>query len=312
MTTISDSTIKDFAKAVRSELNDLPKSVIEELTSELETSLEERRLDEGDSFNPGSPITYAAELRDAAGVPPKSNTAKNFSSKQFIAGLEQWFRRTPVTEAILEFGISIRPLWWITRAFLAWGILSDFYPNSVASVALLMLLIFLSVQWGRKKWFTNKFFRASLLPLNLVAIIALLPGSVLLSNTLNSIQNTEQMMQQWSANDGLEYNGSAVTKLRAIDSNGIEVTGLSFENQDGTPIEIGVPLSELSQYQVPDIAGLSLFDAQRLLDEANVPAVDYVYLNNVNEQEAYVLSVDPPANSTVTSRDVVTITLDRK
>lgn len=84
MDTLNDSTIKDFAKAVRAELGDLPRSIVEELTSELEASLAERKLDEGDSFNPGSPITYAAELREAAGVQPKSKNMKIFLARNSL------------------------------------------------------------------------------------------------------------------------------------------------------------------------------------------------------------------------------------
>lgn len=312
METLNDSTIKDFAKAVRAELSDLPRSIVEELTSELEASLAERKLDEGDDFNPGSPITYAAELREAAGVQPKSKSSKIFSSQKFITGLEAWFRRTAFTEAILEFGISIRPLWWVIRATLVWGLFSGFYPNSATDLALLVVLVFLSVQWGRKKWFTNRFFAAILLPLNLIGIAMLLPGSVLISNAWNTALNAQQVMQEWSVDDGLEYNGEAVTELKAFDSTDTEVTGLRFENQNGTPIEFGVPLSELTQYHVPDVIGLSFYDAHKALTDAQVPGVDYVYVDNVGENEAYVVSVSPEPGSAVTSYDTVTVTLDRK
>lgn len=310
MTTLTDSTIKDFASAVRAELGDLPKSVVEELTGELEAGLEDRRIDEGADFNPGSPVTYAAELREAAGLAPKSKKGGIFSAKEFVAGTEAWFRKSAFTEAIIEFGISIRPLWWVSRAVVAWGLFSGFQLNTLTNVLLLALLVFLSVQWGRKKWFTNKFFATLLLPLNLVAVVLTLPGGLMLANTLNNYYNVEQMMQQWPATEGLRLNGEEVTELKAFDSTNTEVTGLTFKDQRGT--EITFPLTDQNSYTVPDIMGLSLYDAQRLLDDANVPAADYVYLHNVSEQEAYVVQVDPPANSTVTSRDVVTITLDRK
>ena len=313
MQTLNDSTIEEFAASVRHELRDLPKSVVEELTGDLEASLEERRDDEGDHFVLGLPSEYAAELREAAGVSPKPARTRTFSSKAFTSGLQSWFRKYAMTRAILDFGISIRPLWWVARAALAWGLFAGFFISSATHLALLVLFIFVSVQWGRKKWFTGKFFDAVLLPLNIAAILALLPGSVLMSNAVNSAINAEQVMQQWSVDDGLEYNGEKVTELKAFDSTNTEVTGLIFKDQNGNPIEIGVPLSELTQFQLPDLVGMSFYDAHKALTDAGIlGGVDYIWLDNVSEQEAYVVSVDPAAGSTVTSRDVVTVTFDRR
>ncbi|CAB4686850.1 MAG: PASTA domain-containing protein [Actinobacteria bacterium] len=312
MQTLNDSSISEFAASVRRELSDLPKSVIEELTSDLETSLEERRADEGHDFKLGSALEYAEELREAAGVGLKPSSKRRFGSKATVAALESRLRKNPLTEAILDFGISIRPLWWVLRATLAWGLFSGFYPNSATDLGLLVLLIFLSVQWGRKKWFTGKFFEAILLPLNLVAVLLLAPASVLISNAVNTAINTQQVLQEWSVDSGLVYNGESVTEIKAYDSAGAEVSGLIFRDQNGNPLEIGVPLEELTQYQVPDVLGFSYENANSALSEAGLPGVDYIWLNDVREQDAYVVSIEPAAGSAVTSRDVVTVTFDRK
>lgn len=312
MQTLTDSNIEVFAASVRLELRDLPKSVIEELTGDLEASLQERKVDEGTDFQLGSPVEYAAELREAAGVEPKSARQKFLSAQAFSLRLENWMRKYSITRSILEFAISTRPLWWVIRATIAWGLLTDFYASSLADFALLSLFVFLSIQWGRKKWFTGKFFEAILLPLNAIAVLLLLPASVLLSNAVNSAMNAQQVMQEWSVDEGLTYNGEPVTDLKAFDSKNTEVNGLTFEDQNGTKIEIGVPLSELTQYQVPDVIGLSFYDAHNALLEAKVLGVDYVYLDNVREEDAYVVSVEPAAGSAVTARDVITVTFARK
>ena len=312
MQTLNDSIIEDFAASVRFELRDLPAAVIEELTGDLEASLQERRKDEGKEFQLGSPTEYATELREAAGVSPKTARSKTLSSRSFVAAVETWFRKYAVTRSMLEFAISIRPLWWVVRATLAWGFLTGFFANSTESIALLGLFVFLSVQWGRKKWFTGKFFEAMLLPLNALAILLLLPGSVMLSNAVYSAMNVQQIMQEWSVDEGLTYNGQQVTELKAYDSENKEVSGLIYKDQNGTEIEIGLPLSDFTQYQIPEVVGLSLDEAHRLLTEAQIPGVDYVYLSNVSDKDAYVVSVEPAAGSAVTTRDVVTVILDRR
>jgi len=312
MQTLNDSSIPDFAASVRLELRDLPKSVIEELTGDLEASLQERRQDEGENFQLGSPNEYAAELREAAGMGPRPVSKTRFGSKAMLSAVESWLRKYQLTSAILEFGISVKPLWWVLRATLAWGLFAGFYPNSVTDLAFLVLLVFLSVQWGRKKWFTGKFFDSILLPLNVVAVLLLAPGSVLISNAVNTAVNTQQVMQEWSVDSGLVYNGESVTEIKAYDSAGAEVNGLIFRDQNGNPLEIGVPLEELTQYQVPDVLGFSYENANSALSEAGLPGVDYIWLNDVSEQDAYVVSIEPAAGSAVTSRDVVTVTFDRK
>jgi hypothetical protein len=312
MQTLNDSSIPDFAASVRLELRDLPKSVIEELTGDLEASLQERRQDEGENFQLGSPNEYAAELREAAGMGPRPVSKTRFGSKAMLSAVESWLRKYQLTNAILEFGTSVKPLWWVLRATLAWGLFSGFYPNSVTDLALLVLLVFLSVQWGRKKWFTGKFFDSILLPLNVVAVLLLAPSSVLISNAVNTAVNTQQVMQEWSVNSGLVYNGKSVTEVNAFDSAGAEVKGLIFRDQNGTPLEIGIPLSELTEYQVPDVLGFSYEKANSALSDAGLPGVDYVWRDDVSEKEAYVVSIEPAPGSAVTSRDVVTVTFDRK
>lgn len=311
METLNDSTIKNFAAAVRAELKDLPKSTIDELAGDLEESLAERKFDEGEGFELGSPAVFAAELREAAGVNPKPGKSKIFSTKAFNDSLESWFRKSGFSEAILEFGTSIRPLWWIARATMAWGLFCGYNLSNVTNIALLAILCFLSVQWGRKKWFTTKFFAAILLPLNLLAVLLVPVSTLMVSQKISNIYNTEYMLQNWPAIDGLRMNGEIVSEIHAYNLDNQEVTGLRYEDQNGVKLE--APVTEQTQYTVPDIIGMNMFDAQRALADAGIPSVDFVYLNNVNEQEAFVVKVEPSLpGALVTSRDTVTVTLDRR
>ncbi|MEY4019510.1 MAG: hypothetical protein RLZZ590_810, partial [Actinomycetota bacterium] len=118
----TQNNIAAFAEAIRAELSDLPKREIQELTDGLEADLTERFAEEGTEFPLESASVYAADLREAAGVGPRTEKRKAFSAKALIENVEAWFRRTAFGSSVLEFGISVRPVWWVLRAFVAWAI----------------------------------------------------------------------------------------------------------------------------------------------------------------------------------------------
>ena len=91
MQTLTDKNFDAFAKAVRAELSDLPKREIQELTEGLEADLAERFAEEGPGFEIGSAAEYASELREAAGITPKPEKRKAFSSQAIIQNLENSF-----------------------------------------------------------------------------------------------------------------------------------------------------------------------------------------------------------------------------
>ena len=297
METLNDSTIKNFAAAVRADLKDLPKSTIDDLTFELEGSLSERFGDEGEEFSLGSPKQFAAELRESAGLPPKAVKANPFSSGLFLSSIEAWFRKNPATEALIEFAIAIRPLWWICRAVIVWAFIFQFNLNTGTSILVLSILSLLSIQWGRKKWFTNKFFAAILLPLNLIGIL-LVPASVLVfTQTVGNLYNAESMLSAWPATDGLRLNGNVVAKIHAYDANGKEILDLTYQDQEGN--EIDTTVNESTQWVLPDIVGLTFDEADRKLKDAGIPAIDYVFQDKANEQNGVILRVIPSTPGTL-------------
>lgn len=305
MQTLTDSTIDDFAASVRLELRDLPKSVIEELTGDLETSLQERRADEGEDFQLGSPIEYAAELREAAGVSPKPTRARVFSSKSFVASVESWFRKNAMTRAALEFGISVRPLWWVLRALIAWVLLGGLL-SSTTSWIVLTTFVFLSVQWGRKKWFTNRFFAALLLPLNLLAIILVIPAQNSVMSNINSI-SSELDYSRAISNSGLNLNGNAITEIQAFDAKGNLVRGLTFKDSSGNALLA----ASGTVVAVPDLAGMNLFEVQQALGQIGVNNVDIVYENGANELNGVVSGTEPAAGQMISTESTITIYLNK-
>lgn len=306
MQTLSDSTIQEFAASVRLELRDLPKTVVEELTGELEASLQERRQDEGDNFQLGSPSEYAAELREAAGVAPKQARVRAFSSKTFIAGVEAWFHKNAVTKSFLEFGISVRPLWWVSRAVIAWVAIGGLLSSSTSALVLLTFT-FLSIQWGRKKWFTNRFFAALLLPLNLLAIILVIPAQDMVMRTINGVTSELDYLRGLS-NSGLNMNGNQISKIQAFDAQGNPVQGLTFKDESGNALLESAALLQ----QVPDLSGMSLFEVTQELGLLGINNVDIVYENDANELNAVVSRTDPASGQSMTIDSTITIYLDKK
>jgi hypothetical protein len=310
MKTMTDNTVQTFAAAVRAELADLPKRELEELTEGLAADLEERFAEEGLAFNPGSAAAYAAELREAAGVAPKPTKRKAFSSAALIDNTEGWFRSTALGTAVLEFGISIRPVWWALRALVAWLFIAGLGFNSASSIALLPVFVFLSIQWGRKTWFTNRFFASILLPLNLIAILLLIPAQELVIQRINNFTNAESMLQNWPATDGLRLDGEPITELKAFDANQQEVLGLSYNDQSGNSlVQFGTEPGE--PIEVPDLKGLNMQDLNNQISQLGISGVDFNHVDDATEVEARVIATVPAAGEFIDPKAALLVIIGR-
>jgi len=311
MKTMTETPVQTFAAAVRAELADLPKREIEELTEGLAADLEERFAEEGDSFSPGSAVAYAAELREAAGVSPKTTKRKAFSAAVLVENTEAWFRRSSFGTTVIDFGISIRPVWWVLRAVIAWLFISWFGVNLTDTWALLPIFVFLSIQWGRKKWFTNRFFAAILLPLNLLAIAMVIPAQDMASRAANEYNRMSVSLNEvWSNQYGLVLNGVPVEQVRAFDANGLEVTGLSFRDQTGSPI---LP-SETYQgalIQVPNFTGMTLQEVNSEVVILGLSGVEVNRVDSATDEEAVVIATVPAAGEFIGANDALLVIIGR-
>jgi hypothetical protein len=294
METLNDSTIENFAAAVRAELADLPKREVAELTDGLEADLQDRLAEEGSAFAPGSPAKYAADLREAAGVAPKNVSRKYFSVAAFNKGFTEWSTRTSFGRAIYDFTVSLRPVWWVSRAVVAY-IIAETLSRSNFSLWFLPLLILISIQWGRKQWLTQKFFTAILLPLNLLAMVLLVPTSYIVQDKVMMFD----ALQNWAASapdpTGLRLNGVAVTEIKAYDRNHNEVTGLTFQDSSG---DIILPSeSTPGAIRVPVETGRTIAELQQDLTAAGINNVEFNRLDNGLDDEVRVVSTTPAAGA---------------
>jgi hypothetical protein len=311
MKTVTETPVLNFASAVRAELADLSKRELEELTEGLAADLEERFAEEGEAFNPGSAAAYAAELREAAGVAPKSTKRKVFSSAALIENTQSWFRRSSFGSQVLEFGISIRPAWWVFRAVLAWLVTSWLGVNLTETWALLPIFVFLSIQWGRKKWFTNRFFTSILLPLNLLAIVLVIPAQEMVIRAANEFNTMSTTLNEvWSNQYGLVLNGQPVDQVRAFDANGVEVTGLTFEDQTGTPLFPG-GTEQGALIQVPNFTGMSLQELNKEVVNLGISGVEFNRVDDATDEEAVVIATVPAAGEFISANDALLVIIGR-
>lgn len=307
MQALTDTTIETFAAAVRSELADLPKREIQELTDGLEADLAERLAEEGGDFNPGSAAEYAAELREAAGIAPKPAKRKAFSSTAFIENTESWFRKSPFRNTILEFGISIRPVWWVLRVLIMFVILGAFrLPLWLFPVA-----AFVSIMWGRGIWFNNRFFKSILLPLNLFAILMIIPAVDSAARTVDQYLANNDLVQStdYANRQGLQLNGDQVLQIKAFDETGTEVTGLTYQDQNGNPLfEV-----QAEPIEVPDITGMTIPEFQAALTAVGIENVEINYLNESDTSgDVVVLRTEPGIGSWIDPKSTLLVIMDRQ
>ncbi|WP_054687538.1 hypothetical protein [Microbacterium sp. No. 7] len=132
-TTAPDASIAAFAAAVRASLDDLPTDEIDELVEGLESDLLDQASDSGEDFALRDPDAYAAELRSAAGIPPRSEVAVDRRKPSAVAA--EWVstrwrsaveraRRNAVASWVIDLLISLRPVWWLARGWAMYALVS--------------------------------------------------------------------------------------------------------------------------------------------------------------------------------------------
>jgi hypothetical protein len=199
--------VRGYAEAVRLHLTDLGPEVTDDLTGGLEADLTEALADAvpsvamrsaaGDApghadvvldvarvFGPAS--AYAAELRNAAGLPPagppRRPGLRGALAHRAARSRERWARRgtrwaqhlEPVTShpwwaALRELAGSLRPVWWVARGWVLGvllvvilgdsnlGVMSSdnggyLVPASGSQFLIMAGCALVSVQWGRGRW----------------------------------------------------------------------------------------------------------------------------------------------------------------
>lgn len=256
--------VAGYAAAVRRALVGLGPEQIEDLTDGLEADLAEALADEehvrhgGDLVDLfGTPEAYAAELGAAAGLEPappapaerhlipeavrhpvRALTA--FGARR-LAGLRARAWWPPVE----DFLMALRPVWWVARAWVVFqltvnlgGVRPDWLPANALELVWFLMLVVVSVHWGRGRWELPPRWRRLPRLVSWVAAIALLPVTVWLHGSagVEVYYGSPQTVYEPTAMDGVVVDGMQVSNLFVYDAEGNPLEGVQIFDDRGRPV----------------------------------------------------------------------------
>lgn len=224
--------VRAYIGAVRAWLADLPADDVEELTFGMEADLAERAAEGdvrlGDLL--GEPEEYAAELRSAAGLPPRSTTVEGASSPGWLVEVPTAVRAAGAdVVARWPWLADLRPVWWVARGW-ALGWAAAAVLGNERTVVLPMVGAVASFAVGRVLARAARGVGASavLLVVNVLAALLVVPAGA----TLLSAQSSDGAGEAWIP-PGVSLDGAQVSDLYVYDGQGHRVEGARVFTQDG-------------------------------------------------------------------------------
>jgi hypothetical protein len=259
MTTIvEDPRLAGYLVAVRQELEDLGPDEVEELTGGLAADLADSLADSEDSPEArfGPPEQYAAELRSAAGLPRMPLPSRAGRLHKRVARLREWAGESWWWPEVREFLVSIRPLWWAFRAYIGYQLVVNqalgterWAPQGVGPWMLLLVLLVLSIEMGRRNWAGSSLYRRVLSGL----LDALTVGSILIAGfaAANGPGTPNGLLPIWSGmhdhaaiqfidrtpTAGIINDGHRITNIFPYDADGNLLHGVQLYDNRGHPLE---------------------------------------------------------------------------
>jgi hypothetical protein len=254
--------VATYVDRVKVCFGDLPAEDREELVDGLEADLTERLMESSPGQSPeevfGPPLAYADELRAAAGYPSTATVRTRTGSRIRSAigrgrdRLEE-VRTTSRGESVEQFLETLRPVWWVLRAWVAleavdfvfgsyphqWMISAHGYTNGLL---LLGLASFVSVQIGRGAWWPGNqrtaWSRRLLFVINTTAAVALVfvVGNLDRGPVYRYVYEPAYRTHQPS--HGLRLDGRPVDNVYAYDAQGNPLIGVQLFDGDGNPLSL--------------------------------------------------------------------------
>lgn len=245
-----DERIRSFASSVRGHLDDLPSDELDEIIGGLVADLTDQAADNEGTLDLGDPAEYAAELRAAAGLPPRDARAQRAS---LGVRLRAWRSRTavrirlsPVGAWLLDLLIALRPVWWVLRGYGVYVVLlflitfgrprNDqlIVPDSFIEWGAVAVLVIVSVQWGRGDWLPGKALRHVRTVASILAVIALIPAiPIALSPRTEYVYASESV-----GIPGLALDGVQINNIFAYDADGNPIDHVQLFTGKGTPLNL--------------------------------------------------------------------------
>lgn len=268
------ATVAEYAARVREHLAGMPAEQVDDLTDGLEADLADALADEvapagtrGDLIALfGPPADYARELRVAAGLPEPEAAPARLGLRARLRGMRGDVRRTalratagirrqPWWPGVREFGVAVRPLWWVLRAWVVYQLLlqlaggryangggkGGWVPADFQTWLLLTGLVVVSVQWGRGLWLPRS---GRWLPTatGVLAVVLLVPAVIWAGNgavrwqTQYDTAYVEQPYDGVPREDGVWVDGMQVSNLFVYDAEGNPLTDVQVYDDRGRPV----------------------------------------------------------------------------
>jgi len=274
--------VLDFLGKVRARLADLTDEEREELLGGLEADLSELVADGGSVAELGDPRAYADELRTAAGLERSAGDGRGsgavrrprLPARKLVVELldgsrtrwEHWVSAGPARLQAWEVLRTLRPVWWVLRAWVAvqvldlstgpweYATLIPRFGDDVSGKLLLVAAVLASVLLGlRRSWPASHaarslLARVVLLGLNGFAVLMLL----VVVNSFPSAWTLNHAVYGGRASDhvspGLVNDGRVVRNVFAYDAEGNPLEGVQLFDQNGRPLAVEPELAYRMRY----------------------------------------------------------------
>jgi hypothetical protein len=247
-----------YVAAVRAQLDDLKPDEIEELTGGLEADLADALRNERSApvamF--GAPADYAAELRSAAGLPPRPVRGGRGAPFTDLSALAVGLRGgrdaalAPLRSQrwwpdLRDFVVTLRPAWWLLRGYIAYqfaaNLLTDVrhvLPYSWPTWLALVVLVVASVELGRRGWARRGGWqRAAVAVGNLFALALILITLGLPNAGFETTKSTTRtILEPVPPAEGLYNAGYEVVNVFPYDKNGRPLSDVQLFDDRGQPM----------------------------------------------------------------------------
>ncbi|WP_159500974.1 hypothetical protein [Microbacterium sp. 18062] len=250
------AAIAAFATAVRTHLDDLPADDVDDLLDGLEADLSDQAADSGDAFALPDAAAYAAELRQAAGLPervdgPGPRVPLRERAEGYRAALAGRIRTHSAGAWALDLLVSLRPVWWIVRgaalyvtvltpAVIVLGATPFAATGGLGSTALswigLGAAVLLSVQWGRGRWLPARWTRALRTIVNAVTAVVAVVMLISAPTVFPRLVSQSSTVYVDDSQPGLVLDGTRVRNLFPYDAEGNPLTGVQLFDDQGRPV----------------------------------------------------------------------------
>jgi hypothetical protein len=268
-TTTRSREAEDYLGRVAAALADLPDDDRRDVLEEVAGHVDEVA---GESEAPlvarlGSPEDYAAELRASAGLP-----AAERGTGPLVRERLRQLRERPAVRAARDFLGSLRPAWWVLRAWVlvglvamwpgqttpTWGDAMPLVPRvGTPLVGLLVLLavVVASVQVGRRDRSLSAGQQLAVRVVNLGAALMLLPvmASVGAAGHPDYVYVDSEPVTV-VPHEGVYSAGEQVWNIYAYDAAGTMLHDVRLFTQDGTPLSLGLSF-DATKRQTLDSSG---------------------------------------------------------